>query len=227
MTRFFEITLRTHDVDAARAFYASVLGGADFEVVRLHEQAVARGAPAHWLGLLDVDDVRAAVCAFVARGATALSPTWRNPAGLEGATLRDPGGALLGLARPPRAVEGEDSGVAWHVLHTADVARAKVDYAELFGWELKAPIELGALGVFHPFSWVPGGEVVGVMGDISARPGVHPQWLFHFPVAALEPAMQTVRAAGGRVIGPLALPSGERVAVCDDPQGAAFALLER
>ena len=35
------------------------------------------------------------------------------------------------------------------------------------------------------------------------------------------------RAAGGLVLDPIVLPSGERVCVCDDPQGAAFALMER
>lgn len=37
-------------------------------------------------------------------------------------------------------------------------------------------------------------------------------------------AVRPVRDAGGVVLGPFPLPCGERVAVCDDPQGAAFAL---
>jgi predicted enzyme related to lactoylglutathione lyase len=39
--------------------------------------------------------------------------------------------------------------------------------------------------------------------------------------------LNLVRGAGGVVLGPFALPSGEHVAVCDDPQGAAFALIAR
>jgi uncharacterized protein len=53
---------------------------------------------------------------------------------------------------------------------------------------------------------------------------VHPHWLFHFQVPKLDEAVAAVRAAGGLVIGPFALPSGERMAVCDDLQGAAFAI---
>ena len=64
------------------------------------------------------------------------------------------------------------------------------------------------------------------MADIAGRPGVHPHWLFHFRVAALEPALAAVRAAGGLVLDPLTLPNGARIAVCDDAQGAAFALQE-
>ena len=65
------------------------------------------------------------------------------------------------------------------------------------------------------------------MADLIARPGVHPHWLFHFSVAALEPAVAAVRAAGGVALDPVTLPNGARVAVCDDPQGAAFALQGR
>jgi hypothetical protein len=46
--------LRTSDVVAAWAFYASVFGDVVIDVVPLHEQAVARGARPHWIGYLDV-----------------------------------------------------------------------------------------------------------------------------------------------------------------------------
>ena len=39
MKRFFRYQLRTLDVDAARAFYAAVLGYADPTIVQLHEAA--------------------------------------------------------------------------------------------------------------------------------------------------------------------------------------------
>jgi uncharacterized protein len=95
---------------------------------------------------------------------------------------------------------------------------------ELFGWAFEDPLDLGSLGVFHPFAWERGGPPVGSMSDIGARPGVHPHWLFHMRVAALDPAVDAVRAGGGVVVGPIALPTGERIAICDDPQGAAFAI---
>lgn len=237
MTRFFQITLRTHDVDAARAFYATVLGPCALNIVQLHEQAVARGARPHWLGLLDVGNVDDAIATFAERGATRLSPTWVNPEGLEGATLRDPGGAIIALGKPPAPAPAQASAsskgpgpeVLWHELNTADVDRAKANYGELFGWEFKAPLHfshLGASHVFHPFAWERGGAPVGSMCDIAGRPGVHPHWIFHFRVAALDPAMSKVKAEGGIVIGPITLPSGDRIAVCDDPQGAAFAIRE-
>lgn len=233
MRRFFEYHLRTTDVDGARAFYSAVLGDRNPEVFQLHEQALARGARPHWLGYIDVGDVDAMASAFVARGAAPLGPKWVNPQGLEASVMRDPGGAVVALAKPPptRAPEathasGSSLGVEWHLLNTRDVERAKKNYSEVLGWEFKAPLELGTHGVFHPFSWQAGGAPAGSMSDIATRPGVHPHWLFHFRVGALDHAVDAVRARGGVVIDSVAIPGGDRIAVCDDPQGAAFTLRE-
>lgn len=227
MTSFYRFHLRTRDAEEARAFYASALGRHRLHIVQLHEQAVARGAPPHWLGMIEVGDVESTLARFTERGAMALSPVWKDPQGLEGATLRDPGGAVVGLAKPPAGMSGDsDAGVVGYTLNTSDVERAKATYAELFGWELAAPRDLGELGVVHPFAWAPGAPPAGVMIDIDGRPGVHPHWLFHFGVPAIDRAIEAIEANGGKVIGPVTLPSGERIAVCDDPQGAAFAIQE-
>jgi predicted enzyme related to lactoylglutathione lyase len=228
--KFFRYQLRTSDVPAARAFYSAVLGGREVEAFQLHEQAVARGARPHWLGHIDVGEVDAAASAFSARGAS-LFGKWVNPDGLEAAVMRDPGGALLALSKPgPAPASGSaafpDPDVAWHLLNTADVERACTNYGELFGWALMEPVAIEGVGQFHQFAWQAGGAAVGAMADVAGRDGVHPHWLFHFRVAALEPALAAVRAGGGLVLGPFVLPRGDRVAVCDDAQGAAFGLFE-
>lgn len=46
------------------------------------------------------------------------------------------------------------------------------------------------------------------------------------PRFCLEEAIDTVRLGGGTVDGPTALPDGSRVAVCEDPQGAAFGVMQ-
>jgi predicted enzyme related to lactoylglutathione lyase len=233
MMRFFQIQLRTSDVAAARAFYAAVFGARVFDILQLQAQAVARGARPHWLGYLGVDDVDRATAAFTQRGATALGPKWVSPEGLQAAVMRDPGGASVALAKPATdaplqsaaSAGSADNGI-WYLLNTANVQAAKANYGELFGWSFEQPMDLGSVGVFHPFAWQRGGPLVGAMGDIAARPGVHAHWLFHLRVPALDDALAAVRDHGGLVVGPFTLPSGDRVAACDDPQGAAFALLE-
>ncbi len=231
MSRFFRVSLRTLDVEAAHDFYARILGGVP-SISRPHERALANGARPHWLGLLDVDDVDRAVESFVAHGATPLGPKWSDTDGLDAANVRDPGGAIVSLARPPASARGENLAVpepevAWYQLHTSNLAAVKELYAQVAGWEFSAPFELGEHGTFHPFAWQAGGATVGAVCDIRARPQVHPHWLFYFRVDALASAMEAVKSAGGVVLGPFNAPGGDRVAVCDDPQGAAFALYER
>lgn len=230
MKRIFQVVLRTLDVDAATDFYRSVLGDAPTRVVRLHEQAVQRGARPHWLGFIDVGDVDGAAAALVARGGVSLAPKWIDDEGLEAAVMRDPGGAIIALARPPAVRSPERAHrvpeVALHTLNTPDVSRAMATYGALFGWDFGAPLDLGSVGVFHPFAFEAGAPRAGVFGDTAGRPGVHPHWTFHFRVSSLDEAVARVTSGGGVTLDPIELPSGDRIAVCDDPQGAAFALLE-
>ncbi len=227
MTTFGQFALRTTDADAARDFYARILGRDRAEIWPLHEQALARGAKPHWLGHLGVQDAERAAAAFVERGATRLGPARPTRDGGEAVVLRDPGGAVLAVATRPNENPGPGAEVVWHLLHTSNVARSTKDYAELFGWEFTGRVDLGAPGLFHPFAWHVGGGNVGAMVDIAGRPSVHPHWLFFFAVDALDLAIAAMRASGGVALEPATLPNGQRVCVCDDPQGAAFALCER
>lgn len=221
-TRFCRLELRTTDVAAARAFYTALLGDTGMDIVPLPAEAAARGARAHWLGHLGVEDVERSARAFVEFGATRLGPTRPSANGSQVALLRDPGSAVVALTNLTSAPPLPE--VVWYQLNSSDLAQALTSYSQLFGWQFRERLDLGALGAFHAFTWNPGGASVGSMADISGRPGVHPHWLFQFRIPALEPALAKVRAAGGLVLDPLVLPSGERLAVCDDPQGAAFAL---
>jgi uncharacterized protein len=225
MTRFCRIELRTTDVPAARMFYRALLGDEGSDIVPLSPEAIARGARPHWLGHLGVSDVESMAHAFVDQGATRLGPTRPTAGGAAVAILRDPGGAVIALATPPSASVRPD--VVWHSLNTADLTRATASYCALMGWQLTNLVDLGPLGRHQQFAWSPGGASVGAMADVAGRSGVHAHWLFHFRVAALEPALAAVRAAGGLVLDPVTFPNGACVAVCDDPQGAAFALQER
>ena len=223
MAKFCRFDLRTTDAGGARAFYASLLGHDRATIWPLHEQALARGARPHWLGSLGVPDVERVAAAFVERGATPLGPPRPNADGGQTAVLRDPGGAVVAVSTPPPASAGASVDVVWHVLNTNDAARARASYRELFGWD----VDLGAHGALHQFAWQAGGPSAGAIADVAGRPGVHPHWLFFFEVDALDPAMAATRDAGGVVVDRLVLPGGERGCVCDDPQGAAFALRER
>lgn len=219
MTRF---VLRTTDAHAARGFYAALLGHERMPIVALHEQALARGARPHWLGQIEVEDVERTAGAFVELGAEMLGPIGTFPTGRRFAVLRDPGGAIVGLTSPD--VNEEPRAVCWHQLASLDVARATAAYTTLFGWQLTQQITHPEHGVLQHFAWTHGGQDVGTIHDIVGREGRHPHWLFHLRVDSLDRAIDLVRSHHGLVLGPFTLTSGERIAVCDDPQGAAFAI---
>src|SRR5258706_1584597 len=101
MTKFFRFDLRTTDADAARAFYAKILGHDRAVIWPLHEQALARGARPHWLGYLGVADVERATAELVERVAMRLGPTPPTGDGGPAVVPRDPRGAAAALAGPP------------------------------------------------------------------------------------------------------------------------------
>jgi predicted enzyme related to lactoylglutathione lyase len=209
---FVRWTLRTFEVDAARSFYDALLEEGAQDVSELPASLRARGASPHWLGYLATPSIDATIAAFVARGATRLG---------NGELLRDPGGAVLALTS---ARERSRRDVVWQQLLVPDPERAKKDYSELFGMTIGARVEVPRHGAFDQFAWGED-EPRGAIGDITGKQHIHPQWLFFFRVMDLERAMSHVRTQKGIVIGPTPFPEGRRVAVCEDPQGAQFALM--
>jgi uncharacterized protein len=233
--------LRTTDVAAAGEFYASLLGfevrnstsgamlymenDAVAEISVLPERARLRGAPSHWVGYIGVPDVEDSARLLVERGAERLPVP---PAGGSSALaiLRDPLGAIVGLRSPPRAPARR--AVALHQSFAPNSEAAWSLYSELFGWSRAAtPLLSPEAGPSQSFAWDATGQAVGAMLSNADSPHIHVQWLYYFGVPSLARALDTVLGRGGKVAASsYTLASGARIAVCDDPQGAAFALLE-
>lgn len=229
---FLRYSLRTLDVEGARAFYRGVIG-LDFstpaectglEIWPLHERARALGAPAHWLGQLAVDDVEATATRLEAIGAQRLGPTVVRPDGSTYATLRDPLGGIVAIRG--RASAPTQSPVAWHHLHTTDVERSSAIYGEHFGMRVLETLDApGIEGGVRTFAWGDSDKAVGSIANTARSEGVHPHWLVYFAVPNLDSAIARVLDLGGKALPPVALPDGHRLAGCDDPQGAAFGLI--
>lgn len=212
--------LRTTDLIDAHRFYAAALDlelrrdGAWPQLVALPAPAAAAGAPAHWVGFVAVDDVTAALARLGPLGFAPLGPP-----GADRAVLRDPSGAVIGVATgtpPPPPVARLDHA-------STDVERAAAAYAAGFGW---APTTLVADGPLRVAA-VALGALTAHFTDAGRRPEVHPHWALGFTVDDLERAGARIAAAGGEVVGaPLVTPTG-RLAYCHDPQGAAFTVVER
>lgn len=228
INRFCHYELRTTDVEAARAFYGDLLGPGFWEgslgIAELPAQAAARGAPAHWLGSIGVDDVAATVRRFVEVGATPLGP----PAGAGDdarAILRDPFGAIVAVRSSRDALMSDR--VAWHLLAARDESAAFAAYADLFGWTSLGMLEHARDGSRHvAFTWGGSSLAVGSVSNLAALPGVHSQWLFFFQTDDLEASLARVRDKGGLTLAPTVTAEGHMVAPCEDLQGAAFALCQ-
>jgi predicted enzyme related to lactoylglutathione lyase len=226
--RFVRYDLRTTDADAARRFYADVLGesfwGPGIAVWKLHEQALARGARPHWLGHVGSTLVAPTVSRIEELGGEHLGPTI-DQGSRSYALVRDPFGALFAVSSE---VPGESRGLArWHVLHTKDHQKASASYASLFGWSPGPGVDLGPpIGMSHGFSYESGEPAAGAITDGACSPSIHPQWLYFFVTSDIDRALERVRSGGGVALPTVRTPAGALVAPCDDPQGAAFALFQ-
>lgn len=243
--------LRTTDVPAAEAFYSAVLGEAFWRsgarAIPLPDRARERGAPSHWAGYVAVEDTDfdTKCAAFTAASAQQLGPTTRDESGARSAWFRDPFGAHIGLQSRLTTSKQDTSTLAtsekgtstlatsaaapviWHLLHTTDPDRALSLYAGLFGWDSRGHVDLGAdRGSHRVFAWDAAGEPAGSVTDLARLPHVHAQWLCCFPTSDIESAVAQVHARGGVALGISEMQTGHLIAGCDDPQGAAFALIE-
>lgn len=114
----------------------------------------------------------------------------------------------------------------WYELMTDDRAAAEAFYAKVIGWTLSpfGPPE-------EPYVIVEaGGRGVG---GIMAMPkdardgGMKPCWVGYVHVDDIDAAVERIRAGGGKVYRePAEIPTVGRFAVCADPQGAMFNMLQ-
>ena len=222
-SRFSGYLLRTTDVKAATAFYDAVLERRGDGIVPLLESSIARGARPHWLGQIRAREpggAEAVAARFVERGAIRLGAP---PVAGEFVVLRDPGGAVVAVTD---ATAESAAGVVWHQLNTRDPGNAAANYSALFRWSIAGKLDLGQRGCHQRFAFGAGESIAGLISDVEGRPEVHTHWLFFFAVPSIDVAVDRVRTHGGKVIGPIELADGVRVAACDDAQGAAFGVIE-
>jgi len=248
--RFVWYELMTTDVEAAKAFYAKVVGwgmqdaavpGISYTLltigevsvgglVQLPEDARRMGAEPRWLGYVAVNDVDATAGRISQLGGAVHVPPADIPDIGRFSIVADPQMATLALVKwlKPGQAETDELNkpgrVGWHELLAADGEKAFPFYSGLFGWR-KAEAEIDPASTYQPFS--AGNQTIGGMFTKPAIVPV-PFWLYYFNVADIAAAAEHVNALGGQILeGPVDVPGGSRVARCADPLGAMFALIEK
>ena len=114
---------------------------------------------------------------------------------------------------------------SWVDLATTDAASAKPFYSGVFGWDLHDTDAGG--GAVSTLCRVDGDAVCGLyeMSDDVRSAGGQPNWTSHVTVSDADAAMARARELGGGVIrGAFDVLDLGRMAVLEDPQGAAFAV---
>lgn len=149
----------------------------------------------------------------------------------------DPQGGVFGVWEPGSfpgfAVVDEADTFGWADLWTTDALGAQTFYRALLGWESEeVPLveEEGEYIVVRPSGT--GGErahggLIEVPSDRLTRTEGAANWHPTFMVTDCDVSADMVREGGGRVLkGPEDAPKDARIAICADPMGAEFLLLQ-
>jgi hypothetical protein len=248
--RFVWYELATTDPNKAQAFYRDVVGwgAVPYEggigpyttwmngenpvggLMELTEPERKGGAPPHWRAYIQTPDVTATVERARQLGAHIIEPLIEVPGIGKMAFMTDPQGAMFAVFAPEDPAPGREGPpaageISWHELATTDTNAAFEFYKDIFGWELINDMDMGPLGVYRIYGQndVQYGGMYNKPDDMPAPP----HWLLYARVNGLDDAVERVKAHGGQILnGPMEVPGGDRIAMCMDPQGAAFALHE-
>jgi predicted enzyme related to lactoylglutathione lyase len=247
--RFVWHELLTTDVKGAIAFYTEVIGwktelfpdsvgpepytmwvsgqGSMGGVFTLPEEAKKMGAPPHWMGHVEVNDVDATVAKVKDRGGNVLVPPTDIPKVGRFAVIADPQRASLSVFKPAGSMTAHDPNkhgeISWNEMYADDATAAFEFYGELFGWKQLQEMDMGPAGKYLIFGQ--GDQQYGGMMKKTAEMPMPPMWVYYIHVDDLDAAIARANAKGGKtVFGPIEVPDGTRVAQLIDPQGAHFAL---
>lgn len=187
----------------------------------------SQGVPVRWLPFINVRNADEAVNRAVQRGGKVFQgPTDVMDAG-RSAEVQDPTGAVVAVWEAKRhagaALVGEAGAMSWNELLTPDIETAGRFYRAVFDWtsELVDTSGDSSYTIFKAGTTMAGGVV--------ARPArlkdVPPNWFTYFGVADCDAAAAKVRELGGKVMQPPTdIPGIGRFSVCQDGQGAVFAV---
>jgi predicted enzyme related to lactoylglutathione lyase len=239
------IDLATSDPAAAKEFYAGLLGweyedlpagdGITYSMAKHRGRSAAaispqqadeaaQGVPPHWTVYVTVEDVDATAGKVADAGGQVLAGPFDVFEAGRMAVIADPAGAVLCLWQAGTSigaeVVNEPGAFAWADCASTDPAAAQAFYTTLLGWRFEQMSEA-------PPYWVISNGERSQGGMTVPPPGVPSNWFPYFGVIGLDDTMQMAAATGGNpFLGPIDVPAGGRFTLVQDPQGAAFGILE-
>jgi uncharacterized protein len=247
------VDVQLPDLEAGKRFYGGLFGwtfragdGMPFADAYSEGELVAALAakrdgrmPTTWGVYFSTDDIRATVALVREAGGQVITDPVRAGAAGVLAQAADPGGAVFGLwqagERAGFEKQNRPAAFCWTEVYTRQPERVDAFYEQVFGFR-GTDVELpGDTGAAEPFrTWSPAGTEPGEDTAVGGRavitdafPAMLPSYfLSYFAVVDCDGTAEAAARLGGRITAPpLDIPYG-RMAVLQDDQGAAFAVLQ-
>ncbi len=236
------VELTTPDIDAAKAFYASVCGwdyqesGADhggYTIGQVGGKAAAgiapqQGeAPVAWTLYIASDDVDATAKAIGDNGGTVFFPPTHVGDFGRMCLATDPGGAAFGVWQHGSMIgaelTNEPGGLTWEDLRSSDPDASRAFFSAVFGYHTD-PIP-GAPDDYTTFALAGQEAPLGGMGGFMGGPETS-AWAVYVGVADTDAAVAAAEDGGGTVTAPAYDTPYGRMAGLTDPAGAAFFVVQ-
>jgi len=239
---FCWIELATSDTAGAKSFYTSLFGWTvnefpmgeqgtysifqknGLDAAAMYKQdASQQGIPPNWMSYVNVTSADESAAKAKSLGATVMMEPFDVYDFGRMSVLADPQGAVFSLWQANKNIgvhiRDDNDTLSWNELQARDLDKARAFYTGLFGWSLKespdyTEIHLGKRGI-------------GGMMESKAPPGAPSFWLPYFLVENCDATVGKASASGGAVHVPgTDIPNVGRFAVLQDPQGAAFSIIQ-
>ncbi len=239
------VDLPTTDQDAAKAFYAGVFGwtyddqpmgeGAVYSIAKVRgldvaaispqpAEMAAAGAPPMWGTYITVDSADDAAAKVGAAGGKVLMEPMDVMNAGRMVLAMDPGGAMIAFWQPNEHIGArlvnEPGSLSWNELITTDASSAKF-YEQVAGMTTSTmDMGQGEYTLFHVGDALVGGTTPPMME------GIPNHWHVYFSVDDADATAAKITELGGTIlVPPFDTPVG-RIAVAQDPQGAAFSIIK-
>jgi predicted enzyme related to lactoylglutathione lyase len=235
--------LATTDVEAAKRFYAELLGweyntwrSGENEYPMIHVGdadhggviRLAEGHPAgpHWVAYIRVDDVDATVARAEAEGGSVVAGATDIPEVGRIAVIMDPQGAVIAPFAPSSDSPAPQGTFVWEELHATEAEGAKRFYEAVFGWSSR-PMDMGGGVTYTILSRADGEDVAGLWPKPEGEAGPS-AWLTYLATDDVDAASAKARSLGAtQFLEPTSAEGVGRFAILADPTGAMFGLFQR
>jgi uncharacterized protein len=242
--------LSTPDLAIAKAFYGPLFGwnfasgGPEVGFHTMCKRGEARAAgmgtpmpgdesPTAWLVYFASSDAATTSAQIKGAGGQVMVEPMQVSDQGQMVVASDPTGAVFGVwqagVHTGAGVVNEHGAMAWQEITTTDAASAKAFYGQVFALR-DQPLPDGSnveyYTLHHHNDTTDQNMLAGVMQMDAQWEGIPPHWMPYFAVDNIESSCAVVNEQGGKVVvSPFDTPYG-RIAVINDPAGAAFSIMQ-